>query len=252
MVNDASILSGPQAPTMTGLKIQYNNLLLPVQEQFWSQELTCAPAIVGKRFKESNFRLMYVGRAVNGWDVDWKKGSVDDLVEQVFSYDFEMASISENPNQNGYNFNRSGFWQLCKSIMKLSGEEENWSDKILWSNLYKVAPYGGGNPDNDLIKKTIQSCIKILTYEFRYYRPTHVVFVTNDWWFDPISTFNSSFADKLKISIKHNTKDVILGQKICHIGGNSMKVVITKRPEGLAGITREEHAKLILDAFESL
>ena len=34
---------------------------------------------------------------------------------------------------------------FVKMYMKLAGEEENWSDKVLWSNLYKVAPYNGGN-----------------------------------------------------------------------------------------------------------
>ena len=87
-----STQSGSQEVTLAGLKRQYKNLLSPLEARFWSKELTCAPAIEGKRYKESPFRLMYVGRAVNGWEGNWKGNSVEDLVNQVFSYDFDMAS----------------------------------------------------------------------------------------------------------------------------------------------------------------
>lgn len=253
MAMDNSIPAGPQEPTSTGLKMQYHNLLLPLQERFWSHELTCAPAIVGKRYEESPLRLMYVGRAVNGWEADWQKSSLDDLIEQIFSYKFEMASIADNPNQNGYNFNRSGFWQLCKEIMEFSGEGENWSDRVLWSNLYKVAPFGGGNPDNKLIKETIKSCIKILHYEIKFYRPSHIVFVTDAWWFDPADTFTDSFSKELNISVEHKTnKDIaIVGKGIYKEGDYNAKIIVTKRPEGL-GTTRKEHADHIIRAFASL
>lgn len=251
MTNHNSVFN--QEPSQTGLKMQYHNLLLQLQERFWSHELTCAPAIVGKRYEESPFRLMYVGRAVNGWEADWQKGSLDDLIEQVFSYNFEMASIADNPNQNGYNFNKSPFWQLCKEVMKLAGEEENWSDRVLWSNLYKVAPFKEGNPDNKLIKETIEQCIKILTYELRLYRPTHVVFVTDAWWFDPADTFIDSFSKELNIPVEHKTdKDIaIVGKGIWNKFNCNAKIVVTKRPEGL-GITRKEHAEHIIRAFASL
>lgn len=247
-----SISGGHQGSTANGLKMQYSNLLKPLLEQFWTHELTCAPGIIGNRYEESPFRLLYVGRAVNGWEADWKKGTVDELVEQVFAHSFKMASIAENPIQNGYNFNRSPFWQLCRQIMKLASEDENWSDRVMWSNLYKVAPYKTGNPDNKLIKETIAQCIKILTYEIMLYRPTHIVFVTDDWWFDPSDTFNVSFAKTLDIPIKHNTDNIIVGKGIYHsTDAGDVKIVVTKRPEGL-GISREQHAKVIFDALESL
>lgn len=253
MTNYNSIPNQLPEPSLTGLKMQYQDLLLPLQERFWSHELTCAPAIVGKRYEESPFRLMYVGRAVNGWEADWQKSSLDDLIEQIFSYNFEMASIADNPNQNGYNFNKSPFWQLCKEVMKLAGEEKNWSDRVLWSNLYKVAPFKEGNPDNKLIKETIEQCIKILTYELRLYRPTHVVFVTDGWWFDPTGTFTDSFSQKLDIPVEHNADKsvVIIGKGIYRESNCNAKIIITKRPEGL-GITRKEHADHIIRAFASL
>lgn len=251
MERTCSIPDGPQNRWVL-LKRQYGNLLKPLLEQFWTHELTCTPGIVGNRYKESHFRLMYVGRAVNGWEVDWKKGTADELVEQVFSHGFNMTSIAENPVQNGYNFNRSPFWQLCRQIIKLAGEEENWSSRVLWSNLYKVAPYKTGNPNNKLIEKTIEGCIQILKYEISLYRPTHIVFVTDAWWFDPSDTLKVSFAKELDILAEHNTDSVIVGQGIYRpTSEGNVKIVVTKRPEGVR-ISREQHAKLIFDALASL
>lgn len=253
MTNHNSIPNQLPKPSLIELKMQYQELLLLLQERFWSKKLTCTPAIAGKNYEDSPLRLMYVGRAVNGWEADWQKNSLEKLVDQVFSYEFEMASISGNPNQNGYNFNKSPFWQLCKEVMKLSEEEENWSDKVLWSNLYKVAPFEGGNPDNKLIKEIIESCIKILNYEIKLYRPSHIVFVTDAWWFDPSDTFTGSFSKELNIPVEHNTDKnvVIIGRGIYRESDYNTKIVVTKRPEGL-GITRKDHAEHIIKAFESL
>lgn len=249
-----SMPAGPQGPTPTGLKMQYIDLLESMLERFWTQELTCTPGIIGTKYEESPFRLMYVGRAVNGWEIDWQKGSAKELVEQAFSHGFKMESISEAPIQNGYNFNRSPFWQLCRQLMKLAGEEKNWSDRVFWSNLYKVAPFKTGNPGNKLIDETITKSIRILKYELRLYRPTHVVFVTDAWWFDPSDTFKASFAKTLGIPVEHNTDPTIaiVGKGIYNttITGD-IKIVITKRPETL-GISRVEHAKLIFDSLMSL
>lgn len=253
MVIDNPTNVGLQIPKLSELKMQYHKLLLPQQERFWAHELTCAPAIAGKRYDASPFRLMYVGRAVNGWEADWKEGSIDDLVEQVFAYNFEMASISQNPNQNGYNFNKSAFWQLCKQIMKLVDEEKNWSDRVLWSNLYKVAPFKEGNPDNTLIEETIEQCIQIMAYELKLYQPSHLVFVTGDWWFDRADTYQASFSQEFGIPVEHKTNKstVIIGKGIWKESNCNTKIVVTKRPEGL-GLTREQHAKLIIEAFAEL
>jgi len=252
MPSNHSIHGGQQEFSLTELKMQYADLLKPYLERFWAHKLTCTPCIAGDSYEDSPFRLMYVGRAVNGWESVWKKGTADELADQVFAHGFKLASITEEPIQNGYNFNRSPFWQLCKELMKLAGEEHHWSDRILWSNLYKLSPYKTGNPDNKLIADTIEDCVRILQYEINLYRPKHAVFVTDAWWFDPSDTVNTSFAQKLGILVKHNTKDVIVGKGIHHSDrADNVKIVVTKRPEGL-NISREKHAEMIFNAFASL
>ena len=42
------------------------------------------PTMVGKEYKKSDFKLLVVGRSVNGWDNEWKKGtSIDEYTEKV-------------------------------------------------------------------------------------------------------------------------------------------------------------------------
>ena len=83
---------------------------------------------------------------------------------------------------------------------------------------------------------------------------THVVFITGDWWFDPSNTFKASFAKKLGISVEHNTdkSTVIIGKGNYEKSLGNVKMVVSKRPEGLKGVTREKHAELIIDALGSL
>jgi hypothetical protein len=98
----------------------------------------------------------------------------------------------------------------------------------------------------------IERCIQILTYELRLYRPIHVVFITDDWWFDPSDACKASFAKKLDIAVGHKSDSIIIGKGIYQKSWGDIKIVVSKRPEGPKGITREEHAELIIDSFKSL
>ncbi len=250
--NSVTDCTSREVATIDGMKALYRDLLSPLQERIDSRELTCLPAMVGTCYEESPLKLMYVGRAVNGWESKWCPGTLDSLIDKVFAGEFKMASIATEPKQFGYNYNRSGFWQLCKEIMKQAGEASDWSDRIVWSNLYKVAPYAKGNPNNGLIEATIERCIDILNYELSLYRPAHVVFVTGDWWFDPSNRFKVSFADEFGILVKHNSDSVIIGRGCYQKPEGKIKIVVTQRPERRPGLTRDRHAREILSAFNSL
>lgn len=65
------------------IKNKYEMLLDPIKERFWSESrnrLTCAPLMVGSNYGKVKFnnkalRILYIGRAMNGWESDWKEGS---------------------------------------------------------------------------------------------------------------------------------------------------------------------------------
>ena len=53
---------------------------------------------------------------------------------------------------------------------------------MVWSNLYKIAPSGGGNPDGKLQNIQFPFCRDILVQEIAAFRPRRVVFATGiDW-----------------------------------------------------------------------
>lgn len=226
----------------------YKTLLEPFQEQLWSHELTSAPIIVGSNYDHSPFRLMYVGRAVNGWEFDWHKDTLDGLTDQVFSHGFDIGSICEHPIQaDGYNFNRSPFWQLCRSLLDMQGESFDWASRVAWSNLFKIAPYKTGNPDPKTLTSSINSCIDLILKEIELYKPSHVVFVTDIWWMEPVDCAQESFARALGIQLFPDSSNTIVGYGIY----KNSKIVVTKRPES-AKTSRSDHAKQILDTFAFL
>lgn len=232
---------------MDRYKELYKNLLEPFQEQLWNHTLTSCPIIVGTDYNNTSFKLLYAGRAVNGWEYDWHEDSLEGLVEQVFNHGFDIKDIADKPVQPcGYNFNGSPFWQLCHQIMDDKGESESWSNKVAWSNLFKVAPFTGRNPNNKQIKIQIKACIDLLKMEIEIYKPALVVLVTDIWWVDPDIT-EYSFAKELGITLIPDSKSSIVGTGVYH----GSKIVVTKRPE-TAKLSRAEHSEQILSTFLNL
>lgn len=249
------------------MKQAYQSMLEPQKEHFFSKELTCMPITIGKKYGQSPIRLMYVGRAVNGWHDEWKEGTAEQLVEQVFEHTQDMSVIShgivEYKKGNElckYNYNRSPFWQLCRELLKQYGIEEDWANYVAWTNLYKVSYSKTGNPNNELIRKTINNCADILFYEIFCERPTHIVFVTDDWWIKPVGKDinKTAFIDKLGIDTYEETDNrIVIGSGVAtneyfdFSNSPRPKYVITKRPES-AKASRTEHAEAIIKAFAEI
>lgn len=251
--------------SIENIKKEYEILLDPIKDRFWSDStnrLTCAPLMIGNNFgklelNNEKVRILYIGRAMNGWESDWEEGSARQLVEQIFSNEFDMKIISGgvvNDEEGNfiYNYNKSPFWQLCNQLIKLFNVDKDWSDYVAWTNLFKVSPFKSGNPSNPLIKETIEDCVNILESEIRYLRPTHIIFVTGSWWYEPEGINESAFSNVIGVNISKEVKtNVILGSGISKAFDFSPKVVITERPEGIK-ISREEHAKAIYNEFMNL
>lgn len=249
------------------MKNEYRSMLDPLKEGFFSSELTCMPITVGDQYKESPIRLMYVGRAVNGWNNVWQKGTTEQLVEQVFERTQDMSVIMQGIvkyQKNGedceYNYNRSPFWQLCRKLLSQYEIRENWANHVAWTNLFKVSYSEAGNPNVKLIKQTIDSCSKILFYEVFCEMPTHIVFVTDEWWIRPEinGVSRTAFLDSLGIEICNNSNDgIIVGSGVLRNeyfdfpASPRPKYVITRRPE-TAKMSRAEHAAAIKRAFETI
>jgi len=181
--------------------------------------------MVGNQYYDSKSKIMLVGRAINGWENYWQHDmSVEQYAKRVLSNSIESNGLSwtrSSNNPSGYNINRSAFWRVTRGIIQGLGEDisSDWTEKLVWSNLYKIAPKDGGNPSPKLCRLQRESCKKILLNEIDQVQPKDILFITGmDWFVD--------FADLFSIEQVNRTFVVAKG-----VYGNS-KIVVSNRPEG--------------------
>ncbi|MGL4982292.1 MAG: hypothetical protein ACRC4W_05510 [Treponemataceae bacterium] len=138
---------------------------------------------VGEGYEQSKHRILFVGKATNGWHSTSR--NVDELFNQeskeCINRVDQMRWLS---NQKGetYNINKSAFWRLIRETVDAieQPKENDWYEYIAWSNLYKISPKLG-NPCPPLINKQRSACIKILEKEIQILKPKVVVFLTTGW-----------------------------------------------------------------------
>lgn len=98
---------------------------------------------------------------------------------------------------------------------------DRWYEHIAWTNLYKVAPYAGGNPDDRLKAAQQEACEALLTEEIRHFQPTHILFATGRaGWYDPFSH-----------ALGHELRDT--GNRHAQAAGRDgdCRIVVACRPE---------------------
>ncbi|MEQ9490893.1 MAG: hypothetical protein RIM72_18075 [Alphaproteobacteria bacterium] len=142
---------------------------------------------------------MVVGRAVNGWTFGW---SADDVSEaegraRVLDAAFKPAREQEPLRwvsnawgaPTGYNTARSAFWRVIRatidSLELCDVSKPNWPAQIVWSNLYKVSPFGGGNPSTSLCRAQQTKCIEMILAEVSNWKPRRLLFLTGEDWAKP-------------------------------------------------------------------
>lgn len=138
----------------------------------------------GKKFTDiGNDRILFVGKATNGWvskstDVEVLFGNDN---ERIFDRADQMDWVNNlGGNTNGYNTNTSAFWRVIKRTSENVLDTDNAIPRIAWSNLYKIS-YHSGNPDSKLKKMQKDYCKRILEKEIELMNPKYVVFLTSGW-----------------------------------------------------------------------
>jgi hypothetical protein len=139
----------------------------------------------GKKFpKQENAGVLFVGKAVNGWvnaetDIDVLFGKTTD---RIFARGDQMEWVENlsGPNET-YNTNKSAFWRVIKKISQHLYPKDEWFRYVAWSNLCKIAPSEGGNPNDPLYYEQLESCRKILEKEIEVLSPKFVVLLTSGW-----------------------------------------------------------------------
>ncbi len=86
-----------------------------------------------------------------------------------------------------YNPNKSAFWRVIQELvgrLRIAdvNSNANWPSHLTWSNLYKVAPYLGGNPGARLCDIQLAGCQELFEVEVSNYRPKRLLLITGlDW-----------------------------------------------------------------------
>jgi hypothetical protein len=146
--------------------------------------------------------LMVIGRAPNAW----REGILPERLSspaEVAQYakrtqdDSVAGEDGECPmswvtaawgDTKGYNTKRSAFWRSIRRVVEDLGianvDSAEWASHLVWSNLYKVSPFSGGNPNDALCDIQFSGCAELLQLEFDTYRPSRALFLTGTDWAD--------------------------------------------------------------------
>lgn len=172
----------------------------------------------GNKFNiENNVKILFVGKATNGWitksrDIEVLFGNGSN---RIFDRSDQMQWVNNlDGNSDGYNTRTSAFWRVIKKTAENVLKTKDVIPRIAWSNLYKVS-YHEGNPDSKLKTQQKEYCKKILEKEIEILSPKFVVFLSSNWEKIFLNHLNNgielSHINSVKWSDKYYSKSYRIG-----------------------------------------
>lgn len=167
----------------------------------------------------------------------WSQGVYNQLneAEREFYGDSEWGDY--------YTF-RSFFWNVTyKLINRWYGLDENsigWAKKIIWSNLYKIAPAERMNPSEEERVWQMKKSIELVKKEIAEINPRFCIVLTNDTWWEP-------FRQKLKTKTITDLENKEYIESYEQYPDRDTRIIVTKRPfsGGNSNICADEIISLI-------
>ena len=222
----------------------YQELMNDVKD-FKGQSLCYFAAQWGEDFTaESNTKIMFIGRATNGWHTD--SDDINILFgdpydgETIFNCHDQMLWVencAKQVNNDIYNSKRSAFWRLIRRVSRgyhKTDETDRFGDlrRIAWSNICKVAPYSG-NPNDSLYYSQLNVSERILETEIKYLSPEYLIFLTGwSWAGDTIAYIMNISKEEIERRIdwlqwghknEYRTGRLVMGDKV---------FIISEHPQG--------------------
>jgi hypothetical protein len=218
--------------------------ILPIYKDLFAHNTfqnICTFAIQwGKDYPIEKYKgLLFVGKAVNGWlTVDQNMDALfdDQNTNRIFNRSDQIQWVENlSGNTNGYNTRKSAFWRLVKKVA-VSHYSHEWYRHIAWTNLYKVAPWEGGNPSESLKQKQQQYSIELLKREIDIMAPEFVIMLTSSW--------EKPFIEELKKGKQYNyiTERKWGKYKSALVEIEGVKYIISQHPQGKS---EEDHMVVI-------
>lgn len=222
-------------------------------KQIWEHirdgNLIATPAFEGSKYRESAIKIMFIGRALNGWNKEL--GDCSSLEETVHSILAQKGALNTFVDSNGfgdgprkYKHKNSRFFRFIKHILEDIGESESgieetfyndkkeWNQRFVWANLYCIAPKNpvpgtNANPSNRMIKPSVNYYIDLMEVYIKYYQPDVVVFVTDvEGWFIKW-TRERSFKDIVDNYQEFSSNDIIRASGTI----DNSRIIVCKRPD---------------------
>ena len=212
--------------------------------------------IKGEKYSTPGGGLMAIGRAVNGWgDADIEPA---DLHCEILRKNFASQVVRWSTGNDGIcpmqwiDPPGSQFGRVLRDVVRKleipDFNEETWYSYLVHSNLYKLSPSDGGNPNITLRNAQQTGCIDLLRVELETYRPDHLLFLTglNDW--------AGPFLEALEINdvpmpIDPNFLFVEKFGRLTHHNNQLCKVVIACHPQRRPG---DRWVHEVMNAFHIL
>ncbi len=213
---------------------EIKNNIFPIYERLFAENSfkdICTFSLQwGNNFPfENNSGFLFIGKAVNGWVTN--KTDVNKLFDinnpdRIFARNDQMEWVHNlSGNKNGYNTRKSAFWRVMKKIASINYPEK-WYSNVAWTNLYKIAPWKGGNPNKRLQKAQQKYCFELLEKEIEILSPKYVIMLTSGWEWPFLMCLN----DNKKLNILSEKKWGKYKTYITEIIG--VKFIISHHPQG--------------------
>ena len=213
------------------------------RKRLFCEKLTGFLAMKGEKYEQNGRKLMIVGRSVNGW-IDSRfpcelerAGAAKEFAEIVHKGvqgkdGCPMLWVTKlwKQQEDTYNTKRSAFWRAIRGVVRdlriADVEKDDWPSHLVWSNLYKVAPADGGNPNGALCDIQRPGCVKLLEMELAEYKPERLLFFTGLNWL-------GRFREKMNHQVERTDDKYVHATGLWQIAeGMTTKVVVAAHPQG--------------------
>jgi len=207
---------------------------------------------------------MFYGRALNGWVVDFKGQDVVATESRRLIANAVIAASSgplpvckrdsqmrDDPSCDcdtmhwvhhlrAWGASRisctakgSPYWRVVGRIVRNRAglsPSSMWAPRVAWSNLYKVAPAEGGNPNSALKAAQFEACLQLIQSELAFHKPRAIVFLTEspgeELWFQP-------FRERLAwTGFKDEGKRLVKATGTFRVADAEYFAVIAEHPQG--------------------
>lgn len=196
--------------------------------------------------------LLIFGQAVNGWGSGFstqEELSFDKIQSSIYASNSFLEEKNHSPldwvnvqwsnsvynsycedecirnfYNNKYRTCRSFFWNVTYKLVSdyygLNRHSRDWAKKLVWSNLYKIAP-DGRNPNSNERNLQQEISSELVMLEIEELNPKYCIVLTNQNWWQPFQNF-------LKPT---SFEDINLPSEIvCYEKYKQTQIIVTNRP----------------------